>query len=347
MIYDEITRLKSGRLRSPGKKKGAANTGAEFRHLVQSRHKYKYVWGLTGTPATEGLTDLWGPIYLLDRGERLGSTRTKFLDRWFSYNQYKYKHIPFGHSEEEILDRIKDVMFCFKEEDYLELPPLVVKDRWVTLDPKHMDMYRKFKRTFVLNELDIEAINSAVLVNKLCQFANGSVYSNVDENEDPEDHRSSKPEAKYVHDRKLSELESVFAESGGQPILIAYTYKFDVYAIKKRFPWVRVYGETPYDLEHWNRGKLRALVLHPASAGHGLNFQAGGHIAVLYGLCSSLELYSQLIKRIHRRGQKSDHVRLYRLLARGTHDGEVANALAEKGVTQERIVDRLKVSLEQ
>ena len=346
LIYDEVTRLKGGQLRGPGgNKDGKAHTGAEFRYMMKSRKLFKRVWGLTGSPATEGLKDWWGPIYLLDYGARLGSSKTKFMEKWFSYNQYNYKHIPFDHSEGEILDRISDIVFCFKEEDYIDLPPLVVKDRWVHLEPRHMKAYQKFKRTFVLDELDIEAVNSAVLVNKLCQFANGSVYSNVDSTEDPENHQKSKPEAKYVHSRKLMELESVFQEASGQPVLIAYSYKFDVHAIKKKFPWVRAFGETANDLRDWNEGKLRAMVLHPASAGHGLNFQLGGHILVWYGLCSSLELYVQMLKRLHRRGQKSGSVRVYRILAQGTHDGIVANSLAEKGVTQERMIDRLKVSL--
>ena len=346
LIYDEVTRLKGGKLRGPGgNKEGKAHAGAEFRYLMKTRQKFKRVWGFTGSPATEGVVDLWGPTYLLDYGARLGSSWTKFTQRWFDYNPYTYKRTPKDFAEEEILDRIKDIVFCFKEEEYADLPPLMVHDRWVQLDDNHLKMYNRFKRTFVLDELDIEAVNSAVLVNKLCQFANGSVYSNKDASEDPDEHTKSKPEAKHVHDRKLLELESVFSEANGHPVLIAYSYKFDVHAVKKRFPWVRVFGEKSSDVRDWNKGNLRAMILHPASAGHGLNIQLGGSRAVWYGVNPSLELYLQFNKRLHRRGQKADRVHLYRILARKTHDGVVANALQEKGITQQRIVDRLKVSL--
>ena len=143
----------------------------------------------------------------------------------------------------------------------------------------------------------------------------------------------------------MEELESIFSESGGRPVLVAYSYRFDLHAIKKRFPWVRIYGETSHDLRDWNNGKLRALVLHPASAGHGLNFQYGGHIAVWYGLNWSLELYQQFNKRLHRRGQAADHVWLYRILARDTYDERVSRVLEDRNVTQDQIVDSLRVFL--
>lgn len=349
LIYDEISRLKGGKRRRPKTRnaEGRKESGrlSEFGVLVRSREKFSRVWGLTGTPASNGIIDLWGPVFLLDNGLRLGSTRTKFLNRWFYTNPYSHKSIPHDHSEGEILDRIKDVMYCFDENEYSDLPPLVKRDRWVDLEPKHMQMYRRFERTLLLDEFDIEAVNSGVLANKLLQFANGSVYSDEDDPEAPYD-KKKRPKAEHVHDRKLHELESVFSESGGRSVLIAYSYRFDLYAIKKRFPWVRVYGETNHDVRDWNAGKLRAMVMHPASAGHGLNLQWGSNIMCWFGLNWSLELYQQFNKRLHRRGQE-DRVWMYRILARGTKDGVVADALEEKGATQNRIVDAFRVSLKE
>lgn len=344
LIYDEASRLKGGNKKTSG---GARAGGSmrrkslsEFGYLNKIRYKHKYVWLLTGTPATNGVIDLWGPSYILDRGERLGRSRTKFLERWFRYDSYARTHEPFEHSEAEIMARLKGQMFVLREEDYIDLPPLAVKDRWVSLSPEHYRQYREFVRTHYLKELDVEAANSAVLVNKLLQFSNGSVW--CPEEDDPDDWRK-RSVAKPVHDCKLRELESIVAEAGGRPLLIAYSYRFDVQAIKRRFPRFRVYGETPNDLRDWNAGKLPALILHPAAAGHGLNFQHGSNIAVWYGLNWSLELYQQFNKRLHRRGQQADRVWLYRILARNTADARVAALLEERAVTQDRITDAVRV----
>ena len=345
LIYDEISRLKAGKLKTTASLSYPKGRLSEFGCLMRTRSKFKRVWGLTGTPASNGLIDLWGPVFLLDRGQRLGVNRDKFLKKWFRQDKYTYEIEPFDHSEKEILDRVKDVMFCLREEDYLDLSPLVIKDRWVSLDPEDLKSYRRFKRTLVLEEHDIEAANSGVLANKLLQFANGSVYANLDESGGVMFDLNTQPVAKHIHDRKLDELESVFSESGGRSVLVAYSYRFDLHAIKKRFPWVRIYGETSHDLRDWNNGKLRALVLHPASAGHGLNFQYGGHIAVWYGLNWSLELYQQFNKRLHRRGQTADHVWLYRILARDTYDERVSRVLEDRNATQNQIVDSLRVFL--
>ena len=349
LIYDEASRLKAGNKRTTPnvRKDGSVSQRrlSEFGYVGKIRHQFKWVWELAGTPNPNGIIDLWGPIYILDKGERLGRSLTKFRERWFRHNQYTRKWEPFDHSEGEVMSRLKDVFYCLKEEDYLKLPPLQVVDRWVRLDPKHMKMYRDFEKTLALEEYDVEAANNAILCNKLLQFANGSIYA---EDDDPEEawNPNRKPVAKHVHNRKLDELGSIFEEAAGRPVLIAYSYKFDIHAIKKRFPWVRAYGETPNDIRDWNAGKLRAMILHPASAGHGLNFQHGGNIAVWYGLNWSLELYQQFNKRLHRRGQKGSFVRLYRILARDTNDARVAENLESKAVTQDRITDAVRVRIE-
>lgn len=348
LIYDEASRLKSGdkKTKKVMRKDGSWSRPrmSHFGYLRKVRHKFKKVWELSGTPAPNGVIDLWGPVYILDNGERLGRSITAFRERWFRQNPYTRAYEPFDHSEAEITEKLKGVFYCLKEEDYLKLPPLVVKDRWVRLSPSDMAKYKEFERTLAWKEYNVEAATSGVLCNKLLQFANGSIYAEED-NEDPEDWRK-KSVAKHIHNRKLDELGSIFEEAAGRSVLIAYSYKFDVQAIKKRYPWVRVYGETPNDLRDWNAGKLRGMVLHPASAGHGLNFQRGGNIAVWYGLNWSLELYEQFNRRLKRRGQQAETVWLYRILARGTNDEAVADRLESKAVTQERITDAVRVRME-
>lgn len=347
LIYDEASRLKEGDKKTKGnvRKDGTVSRArtSGFGYLTKVRHKFKKIWELSGTPAPKGCIDLWGPAYILDGGERLGTSRTKFLERWFRYNPYARTHEPFDHSEGEIQQRLQGLMFCLKEEDYLDLPPVKTIDRWVNLEPKHMKMYRTLERTLALEELDVDAPTNAVLCNKLLQFSNGSIYAEADGDPNEEPDLRVKSVAKHVHDVKLNELGSVFEEATGRSVLIAYSYKFDVESIVKRYPWVRVYGSTPNDLRDWNAGKLRAMILHPASAGHGLNFQKGGNIAVWYGLNWSLELYQQFNKRLARRGQEADTVWLYRILARNTMDGKVALRLTDRAETQDRITDNFRI----
>ena len=342
LVYDEASRLKGGKkVRVDPKTKRKTTT--EFGWVAKTAPRFDRIWLLSGTPAPEGVINLWGPMYVLDRGERLGRSITAFRDRWFRHDPYRYSYEPLSYAEEQITDLVKDVMFCLKREDYVDRLPSQVIDRIVRLDAKDLRAYRRFERTLLLEPQDIEAANSAVLTSKLLQFANGSVYDNRDDG-GPEDHRSREPEAKYVHDRKLRELGSIFEEADGWPMLVWYSFRFDLWAIKKRFPWVRVYGESPDDLRDWNAGKIRALVLHPASAGHGLNFQHGGCLSTWFGLTWSLELYQQANQRLDRPGQKAEFVRTYRILADGTRDLDVAAALEQKDATQDAIVNRLRVS---
>ena len=355
LTYDEASRLKSGKLLTPGTKTpNGGRSGrklTEFGSLKKMRTRFDRVWELSGTPTPNGLIDLWGPTYILDGGERLGLNRKAFVQRWFEENPYTYSVAARPHAEEQIMDRVKDIFFYLKDEDYIDLPELQVVDRFVTLGKKEQKMYDEFERESCLEELDVEAVNNAVLCNKLLQFANGSVYTEEDENATLADGQQidmrRKSVAKHVHNRKLYELESVFEEAGGRPVLVAYSFRFDVHAIVKRFPWVRVFGQSKTDVADWNAGRVRAMVLHPASAGHGLNLQEGGNIAVWYGLNWSLELYLQFNRRLHRRGQKEAFVRLYRILARNTNDERVADALEAKGVTQDSITEWVRVHVEQ
>lgn len=344
LVYDEISRLKSGRKKTEPKPRADGSLPpkrlTELGVIQSVRHKTKRVIGLSGTPSPNGVIDLWGPIYALDKGKRLGSSITAFRDRWFSQNQYTRRWEPFEHSEGEIMERVKDIFFSLREEDYLKLPPMIPIDHKVHLTPKEMRQYREFEREMAIEvktrsgETEIiEAINNGILTGKLLQFANGSLYT-------------SEKEAVKIHEHKLDVLESIMEEAMGYPVLVAYSFQFDKAAIKKRFPYCRIFGESQNDMRDWNAGRIRMLLTHPASAGHGLNFQHGSNIAVWYGLTWSLELYRQFIKRLHRSGQKADKVFLHRIIAEGTADEDILPVLIDRGATQDRISDTVRVRLE-
>ena len=335
LIYDEATRLKSGKMRTAkvtrkdGSKGG--NRLSAFAMLSRRRFGFKRVVELSGTPTPQGLIDLWGPFYLLDRGKRLGRNITAFRERWFTENKYAYKWVPRPGAFEEIMERVSDVMFALREEDYLRLPELKVVDRWVTLPPKALREYKRLARDAVLEEKGIVAVNNAVLVNKLLQFANGSVYD-------------TEKGVHNFHKEKLDELESIVTEANGAPVLVFYSFEFDKDRILKRFGRrVRVFGESPNDMRDWNAGRIPILLAHPASAGHGLNFQHGGNIAVWYGLTWNLEHYLQAMKRLHRRGQRADTVFVYRILARKTWDVRQRPILEGKQDEQDAIMEARRV----
>lgn len=337
LIYDEASRLKEGSRRTkPGKRqdgtKGRKNMSA-FGLLRRVRPKFKRLVELSGTPAPNGLIDLWGPIFIMDRGHRLGTSKSAFLNRWFNYDQWKRTHTPHAHSHQEIMSRIKDFFFSLRSEDYLTLPELIPVYHRVSIGAAAMEKYKRLEKDMLLEEYDIEAVNRGVLVNKLLQLANGSLY--VEDG----DHVK-------IHDAKIKQLESIVEESGGAPMMVAYEFKFDKEAILKKFPYARVYGDTPSDMRDWNEGKIQMLVVHPASAGHGLNFQYGSNIAVWYGLTWSLELYQQFIKRLHRRGQKKSRVFMHLILAKNTFDERMVAVLTFKGAVQDDITDEVRVMRE-
>lgn len=347
LIYDEARRLASGSKRTKGNRRADGTKSpkllSEFGILRKMHFRFKKVVELSGTPAPEGLVDLWGPIYLIDLGKRLLDSKTKFLDRWFKQDRYTYSVEPHDHSEAEIMSRIDDVFFSLREEDYLKLPPLMIDDRKAHMPPAAMEKYRRLERDMVLEEYDVEAVSNGVLTNKLLQLANGSLYLGDD---DPAN-QESKGHSTRIHDAKLDVLESIMSEASGAPVLVAYSFKFDVEAIKRRFPKVRIFGQGTNDVREWNSGRIGMMLTHPASAGHGLNFQHGGNIAVWYGLTWSLELYRQFIKRLHRSGQKADRVILHRILAAGTVDERLVDALGDKTATQDRITNAVRVHAEE
>lgn len=343
LVYDEASRLKGGVKRTTPQPRADGTMPpkrlTELGVIQSIRHRTKKLVELSGTPSPNGLIDLYGPIHAIDQGKRLGTTKAAFERRWFRENTYTRRMEPFDHSEKEIMSRIKDVFFSLREEDYLKLPPMIPVDHYCEMTFAQMRRYQDFEKEMAIEVRNragekemIEAVNNGVLSNKLLQFSNGSLYT-------------SEREAVKIHEHKLDVLDSIMEEALGQPVLVAYSFQFDKDAIKKRFPYVRIFGDSPSDMRDWNAGKIRMLLTHPASAGHGLNFQHGSSIAVWYGLTWSLELYRQFIKRLHRSGQKADKVFLHRIMTRGTHDEDILPVLKARGATQDRISDTVRVRL--
>lgn len=337
LIYDEATRLKSGRFRTAKVQRKDGSTGggkmSAFAMLCARRSHFRRVLELSGTPTPQGVLDLWGPVYLMDLGKRLFPSRQTFLQKWFHVNQYTYEARPRDGAVEEIMERVSDVLFSLRQEDYLTLPETTVVDHWVELPDKALKTYRRLQKDAILEEHDIEAVNDGVLAGKLLQFANGAAYD-------------SEGNPVYFHDAKLKKVESILEEANGSPILLFYSYKFDLDRLRKKFPFARVFGESEKDLDDWNAGRIRLLLAHPASAGHGLNFQYGGHLIVWYGLTWNLEYYLQANKRLSRPGQKHP-VFIHRVLAKGTYDALVAPRLQEKEATQDYVMDTVKVLIEE
>lgn len=338
LVYDESSRLKEG------KKRTANKNLSEYGVWVKVRKFMDYVIELTGTPAPKGLIDLWGQVCVIDQGVRLGTSKTRFLDRWFDSRQvgrseHAKAYDPKPEAHDEIMDLISDITVSMKAKDYLDLPPVVPVYHWVDLTDKQKKMYRRFERESALEEYDIEAVNKGVLTFKLIQFANGSVYRT------DEDDPNAVREAIHIHDHKLAALDSIVAETNGASLLVAYSFKFDLEKIKKRFPFAREATE-PGVLDDWNKGKVRMLLTHPASIGHGMNIQFGGHHTVWYGLTASLELFQQLSARLPRSGQKAERCYQHYILARDTFEERLLDILTDREATQDAITDAVRLQLD-
>lgn len=293
-----------------------------FGALCSVLHHVDRMVGLTGTPAPNGLLDLWSQYYLLDQGERLGSNITSYKKRWFDSDYMGYKWEPKSFAFEQIVDAIRDITVSLVTD--LDLPPVVHNIIKVKLPKKILDQYQAFERTLLLEEHDIEAVNNGVLTGKLLQLANGSVYD-------------EERNAIEIHSLKLEHLDRVIEEANGAPVMVAYSYQFDLEKLKKRYPHAEVVGETKNLQKRWNAGEIRLLLAHPQSAGHGLNLQYGGCILVWYGLCWSLEYYQQLNKRLHRPGQ-TETVFIHHLIAECTVDERIMQVLPEKEATQDQLI---------
>ena len=307
-----------------------------FKSLLKVRPKLKRIVGLTGTPSSNGLMDLWAEFRVLDLGERLGRYITNYRNAFFRPDKrngeviFSYKPLP--GAEQQIYDRICDITISMKSCDYLKLPECVINEVPVVMDEKEMAVYDKFREDMVakIKDTEIDAANAAVLSGKLLQRANGAVYD-------------EEKNSLHIHDRKLDALEDLFEGANGKPVLIAYWYQHDAERIKARFPVREI--KTSKDIEDWNAGKISAAIIHPASAGHGLNLQSGGSTLIWFGLTWSLELYQQTNARLHRQGQ-TDTVVIHHIIAIGTIDEQVMKALRKKEKTQDALIDAVRANLE-
>ena len=311
-----------------------------FRALRKVRPLIKRIVGLTGTPAPNGLIDLWSQVYLLDQGERLGKTLTGYRDRYFDPGRRNqnivFEWIPKPFVEEAIYEKISDICVSMKAEDWLQLPGRIDNVIEVELPEKAKSQYKQLEKdlTLPLVDSDVTAANAAVLTNKLLQMANGAIYDEFSD-------------AKEIHSAKLDALEEVVEAANGKPVLVVYTYQHDLDRIKRQ---LKKYNprtlNSDQDVRDWNEGKIQVLLLHPASGGHGLNLQAGGNIVIWFGLTWSLEWYQQTNARLHRQGQ-TERVIIHHIVAKGTMDEEVLKALTGKAATQNGLMEAVKAKIEQ
>ena len=313
-----------------------------FKYLRKVRPFVKRWIGLTGTPTSNGLMDLWAEIGILDGGERLGRFIGRFRDAYFKPGSMNpatgvvFSYIPRPGAEQQIYERISDITISMKAIDHLQMPECLYVNHEVEMDAQERKLYDQLKKDLIipLEDGDIDAANAASLSNKLLQMSNGAVY---DENK----------EACVIHSRKLEMLEDLIEAANGQPVLIAYWFKHDRARIAEH---LTAAGYSPRDIRSsediadWNAGKIPIALIHPASAGHGLNIQEGGHILIWFGLTWSLELYQQTNARLWRQGQK-ETVTIHHIVTKNTVDEDVLAALASKDVTQEKLIAAVKARL--
>ena len=287
---------------------------------------------LTGTPSPNGMMDLWAQIALLDNGERLGRNMTAYKNRYFESDFMGYNYTLRDGADKLIQDKIADITISMKSEDYLQLPERIDLVERVQMSPKHQKQYKQLEKEFILalNDGEVTALSAATLANKLLQYANGALY--VDDIQTYE----------VLHQHKLDALAELVEDNPTENILVAYNYKFDLDQLVKRFPDAVVMDKEGVAVDEWNKGNIKMLLAHPASAGHGLNLQHGGAVTVWYGLNWSLELYQQFNGRLHRQGQKRC-VRVIHLVTEGTIDEKVMQAIENKAETQEALMQALKV----
>lgn len=339
VVWDESSSLAEWRFWNQGTKKNPDHrTMTRFAVFAKVCQETTHRILLTGTPATRGLQSLGGQMFIVDGGERLGRSKNEFLSRWFETNAYDHSVEAREGSFDSIMGRIGDKMISLRAEDYLELPPIVANNIYVDLPPEVLKEYRRFEREMVSQTYDVEAVNKGVLTNKLLQYANGAMYRGAG---DLENKRIR--EVVPVHDFKLKALDEIVTEAEGQPLMIGYSFRFDLDRIRKRYPDAVVFNEDKTAYDQWNAGKIGKLLVHPASAGHGLNFQYGGHINVWFGFTWSLELFLQFNKRLPRPGQKSPFVISHRIIARGTADERVLQVMDSRDATQKKVNDAVKV----
>ena len=322
VVIDELSSFKS-------------YSAKRFKSLLKVRSRIKRMVGLTGTPSSNGLMDLWAEFRILDMGQRLGRYITNYRNMFFvpdkRNQQMVFSYKPKPGAEKLIYQLISDITISMKSADFLKMPECVINEVPVVLSEKERSLYEEMRDEMAisLEEEEIDAVNAAALSGKLLQMANGAVYT-----EDKE--------IVNIHDRKLDALEDLIEGANGKPILIAYWYNHDLQRIKERFKVREI--KTPTDIKDWNDSTIPVDVIHPASAAHGLNLQSGGSTLVWFGLTWSLELYQQTNARLHRQGQ-TETVVIHHIIAKDTIDEDVMKALRRKEKTQSDLIDAVKARL--
>ena len=322
VVIDELSSFKS-------------HAAKRFKSLLKVRPTVKRMVGLTGTPSSNGLMDLWAEFRILDMGQRLGRYITHYRNNFFvpdkRNQQMIFSYKPRAGAEDAIYRLISDITISMKSADFLKMPECVINEVPVALSEKEWSVYHDLREDMVVafKDEEIDAVNAAALSGKLLQMANGAVY-----NEEKEVIR--------IHDRKLDALEDLIEGANGKPVLVAYWYNHDLQRIKQRFSVREI--KTSQDIKDWNNGEIPVAVIHPASAGHGLNIQFGGSTIIWFGLTWSLELYQQTNARLWRQGQ-NDTVVIHHIIAKDTIDEDVMAALRKKEKIQSALIDSVKARI--
>ena len=324
VVIDELSSFKS-------------HQSKRFKSLMKARPGVRRMVGLTGTPSSNGLMDLWSEFRVLDMGKRLGRFITHYREQFFEPDRRNgmqvFSYRPRAGAEREIYRRIGDITISMRSADYLKMPECVMNTVPVKLDSTEYEVYEEMESKMVteLDGVEIDAVNAAALTGKLGQLANGAIYT---------------PDGNTVffHERKLDALEDLIEGANGKPVLVAYWYKHDLARIQERFKVREL--KSSKDITDWNAGKIPVAVIHPASAGHGLNLQAGGSTLIWFGLTWSLELYQQTNARLWRQGQQAETVVIHHIITRGTVDEDVMQSLSEKDRSQAALMRAVRARVE-
>ena len=324
VVIDELSSFKS-------------HQSKRFKSLMKARPGIRRMVGLTGTPSSNGLMDLWSEFRVLDMGKRLGRFITHYREQFFEPDRRNgmqvFSYRPRAGAEREIYRRIGDITISMRSADYLKMPECVMNTVPVKLNSTEFEVYEEMESKLVteLDGVEIDAVNAAALTGKLCQLANGAIYT---------------PDGNTVffHERKLDALEDLIEGANGKPVLVAYWYKHDLARIQERFKVREL--KSSKDITDWNAGKIPVAVIHPASAGHGLNLQAGGSTLIWFGLAWSLELYQQTNARLWRQGQQAETVVIHHIITRGTVDEDVMQSLSEKDRSQASLMRAVRARVE-
>lgn len=322
--FDMVVIDESSSFKNPSSKR--------FRAMRRILPYTNYMVLLTGTPSPNGLLDVWAQMYMVDFGMALGRTMTAYKQRFFEADYMGYKFTPREGSAQRIHDLMAPHVIHMSAEDYLELPDRIDLIERVEMEPEALRKYKEFEKSLLAELPDgevVEAMTAAVLANKLLQYANGCMYT--DENGNWSE----------IHTEKLDRLEEIIEDNPNENLLVAYNYKFDLERLFKRFPSAKVLDKQQSTIDDWNAGKIKLLLAHPASAGHGLNIQLGGSVIIWFGLNWSLELYQQFNARLYRQGQ-TKNVRIMHIVAKGTIDERVLGVLNSKDKTQTSLLMALK-----